>query len=213
LSATCLPRFLSRRLAGFVGALVVSTVFAPAPVAAQASKGVTRIEQDWTIVVGNPNSTNGTPQIALQMKPDPAVDAGCLFLLNYADQPSYTAGGTQLQIWNGSNCLSYQSWGSQSLGKQANEKITFTMFMEVDGTNLTFGYTNLKSWTWGNNNNQTVTTPSTATSLPNYATSDTTANSLIMVGSAQVSSMTISAVRYYSGKTLVKTDTSTSVFP
>ncbi|HEX4589221.1 MAG TPA: hypothetical protein VH120_04790 [Gemmataceae bacterium] len=213
MSATSLHRFLSCRLAAFVGALVVSTVFAPAPAAAQASKAVTRIEQDWTIVVGNPDPTSGMPQLALRLKPDPAVNVGGLLLLNYVDQPSFSTGGTQLQLWNGATCLAYQTNGSQTLGKQVSERITFTLFMEVDGTNLTFGFTNMKSWSFGNNNNQTLTTPSTTTSLPNYATSDTASKSVILVGSEQVSSMTINAVRYYSGKSLVATDTSTNVFP
>jgi len=208
-----MPRVPSRlgwQLASFVGALVIPAVFTPTQASAQT---YTRIEQDWTIIVGAANSANGTPQIALQMKPDPALEEGCLFLLNYSDQPSFTGGGTQVQIWNGTTCLNSLSFGTQTLGKQVSEKLTFTMYMQVDGTNLTFGYTSLKSWSWGNKNNVLISVPYTATSLPNYVTSDSASNSVIMVGSAQVTSMTINAVRFYNGNTQVKSESITNVFP
>jgi len=175
---------------------------------------ITRIEQDWTVVVGNPDAATGSPQIAVQMKPDANADYGCLFLLNYADQPSFTSGGTQLQGWDGTTLQKSQSYGSEALGKNQNERVTFTLHMEVKNDRLDFGFDNLKSWTWGNKSALAVNVPYSMRYLNGYSTADSVNNSVIMVGSAKVTSMTITAVRFYDNKgKLVKTDLSTPVYP
>src|SRR4051812_18009567 len=64
---------------------------------------VVRIEQDWEITISSPDSLNGSPQIRLWIRPDPAVDFGGLVQINFQDYPAYQAGGLQVQAWDGDN--------------------------------------------------------------------------------------------------------------
>src|SRR3954453_17934315 len=71
----------------------------PAQTAAQPDPDA--IQEDWSLVVGNPAPLEVGPQITTVMSPvgDPSAPF-VAFDLNYREYPYYAPGGMQLQVWS-----------------------------------------------------------------------------------------------------------------
>src|SRR5260370_11843196 len=67
--------------------------------AAYDTPSVVRVEEDWSLVVNQPNSNVASPQVSSQMARSPAAARFCNFHLNSVDLPSFTDGGMQLHVW------------------------------------------------------------------------------------------------------------------
>ena len=167
-------------------------------------------------MVNNPDDTRGTPQVVLQVKPFPDSQYLCLFLLNYRDQPDFSGGGTQLQVWQNKTLQASAEYGTGVLGATANEKITVTLSMEskVSGTGLlNFGFKSLNSATWGQKDTLGVSVGRTRFGLAGYDTTDSVKNSVILLGAANVDSIKITEVRQYDTLgNLLKTESPVTVY-
>lgn len=159
---------------------------------------IVRIEQDWELVVSMPDANRCSPQLYVQMFPESGQDYCCQLLINYNDQPSFSAGGIQIQIWNGESVLD----GQDNAPKQAvlqieNETVTFTLAMEIDEGMLQFSAKDVSCTSWGDVTRLRTTTKYEQTSFSNYLTSDTVSNSGILLGSNRVTSWRIKEVRKF----------------
>src|SRR5689334_22537223 len=69
---------------------------------------VVRVEEDWVLVVGQPDPNLDAPQVSCGISPLGDFDSAyVVFNLNHRSQPVYVPGGLQLQVWcNGSPLLS-----------------------------------------------------------------------------------------------------------
>jgi hypothetical protein len=196
-------------------ALLVSAIFA-FPIGGIVAQTPTivpdTVQEDWQLVVANPDIVGVGPQITTSMSPvsDDSTPFAA-FDLNYREYPSFQVGGMQIQVWSGDNVLSTSSHGTEQFNT-ANETVTWTQQMSVaqDGT-VTYHILNGQSSTWGNfgggSHRLLVTFPSSAGSLSGYSPDRSVANSGASWESNLVSQLTLVQVRYYAGGNLIATDT------
>jgi hypothetical protein len=170
-----------------------------------------RIEEDWQVVIGTPDTSNDCPQLLSTMSPTgSATDPSLVFKLNYRDQPSYQSGGLSAQVWQGSQFGSKSDQGSAELGTP-NETITWTQRMSLSGGSLSFKVLSGNSTTWGqfgaNDTDLAVSASSSLADLSGYSPTNSVAKAGATYGANRVTSMTLLQVRYYQGSTLLSTDT------
>jgi hypothetical protein len=170
-----------------------------------------RIEEDWNVVLGTPDTSTNCPQLLTAMSPTGSdTDPSGIFKLNYRDQPSYQAGGLSAQVWQGKQFLSNSDQGTVQC-TTANETITWTQRMSVSGGNLNFKVLSGNSSTWGqfgvNDTDLAVNTSSSLADLSGYSPANSVAKAGATYGADRVTTMTLIQVRYYQGSTLLSTDT------
>jgi hypothetical protein len=173
---------------------------------------VDRVEEDWKVVVTNPDVSGCGPQITTCMSP---VSNGSTpfvaFDVNYREFPSFAAGGMQLQVWSGGSVLSTATVGTTQF-TTPNEVVTWTQSMSINSGTISYDIANGRSTTWGRfgqgYGNLSVSFPTTLNDLSLTYSPDISANKSGVTWQANfVSAMTLLQVRYYSGGTLVATDT------
>jgi hypothetical protein len=193
-------------VAGLVLAVVGGTAFTQA-----TGPAPDRIEEDWQLVVANPDPDLDGPQSSTSMQPggddsSPVV----VFSLNYQDYPAYQPGGLQIKAWNNDQVLTTASQG-QGVCETSNETITWTQRMTLSGGSLSYKIVSGQSTTWGQfgqgDNDLSVSAASSVASLSGYSPDTSVAKSGVSFQSNRVTSMTLSQVRYYQGNTLLSTDT------
>ncbi|MBW3600317.1 MAG: hypothetical protein KY475_23995 [Planctomycetes bacterium] len=143
--ASVSPRFALVVTAMMWGAMAV----APGGAAAETLY-VVRVEEDWELVLGNPDPTVDAPQVTCTISP--GADAEGMYAaieLNHRSQPSFAAGGIQLQVWNGESLLNATSFNTNAELATADETVRWTQTMTVSGGNLVFEVVNGASSTWG----------------------------------------------------------------
>jgi hypothetical protein len=170
-----------------------------------------RVEEDWQVVLGTPDTTLTCPQFSTTMSPTGVnTDPFLRFKLNFRDQPSFQAGGLSAQIWQGTNFVSNSDQGTAQCNTP-NETITWTQRMNVSGGNVNFKVLSGNSTTWGqfgvNATDLAVSTSSSLADLSGYQLTYSVAQSGVGFGPNLVTSMTLLQVRYYQGSTLLSTDT------
>lgn len=183
-----------------------------ARVAADGGTQFDRIEEDWQLVVGNPDQSQNGPQITTSMSPSGnyTSDAFVAFDLNYREYPSFQVGGMQTQVWQNKQLLASSSQGSAQFNT-ANETLTWTQFMSVNDGQITYGINNGQSTTFGRfgqgNGLLTVSfNGNNGGDLSGYTPASTVAHSGATFESNHVTSMSLIRVRYYSNGQLVSTD-------
>jgi hypothetical protein len=179
-----------------------------------SSNPIDRVEEDWVLVIGTPDSTAVGPQITTCMSP--VSDGSTPFVafdLNYQDYPSFLAGGLQAKVYSNSSgdVLSSSSQGDAVL-QTTGETITWTQRMSLSGSNtLTYTIVNGQSTTWGAFGQaqglNALSFTAAVSSLANYSPATSVAKSGVGWQSNRITSMTLVQVRYYSDGQLVATDT------
>jgi hypothetical protein len=171
-----------------------------------------RIEEDWQVVIGTPDSVGVGPQITTCMSP--VSDGSSSFFalnLNYCDSPSFQAGGIQTKVCSGQDVPSSSSQGS-GVFQTTGETITWTQRIHLLTTSNTLRYSilNGQSTTWGAFGRYQGLNPVTFTtslsSLSAYSPDASVANSGAGWESNLVTSMKLVQVRYYNSGVLISTD-------
>jgi len=202
------------RAVALCGLLVFGTlVLLPAqhlPIAGAADGGppITRIEEDWELVLNEPGAELTTPQFHTVMSPYTNVDSYYVQVSwNYRALPDFVAGGLQLQAQNGDDNLALRSDREEPLSNDA-ETIRWTQRLETHGTDLVFKIVNGQSVSWGSFGGEgtRVQLDASVANLDGYSTSASAANSWITYGSNRVTLLRITQVRFYSHHELVSTD-------
>ena len=95
-------------LGGAPALAVLVAVVASGGLSAQSgSPDVYTVEEDWQVVVGDPQFNDNGPQITCTISPADMDTAYCAFDLNYHTQPDYQAGGMQLHTWDPTDPIEY----------------------------------------------------------------------------------------------------------
>jgi hypothetical protein len=123
---------------------VTSTAIAANPL------DVVHVEEDWELVLGEPDSNSVGPQIACTMSPFNNIsDTFFTLEINHRSAPYWTPGGLTIHQWSG-------DWRIQSLDRtdrtvmQTNsETVSWTQVLDVQGGGLTFQVKAGESTTWG----------------------------------------------------------------
>lgn len=179
---------------------------------AQVSLLPDRIEEDWQLVIANPDPTSAGPQMTTTMSPTGDLTSApfVAFDMNYREYPDFTPGGMQIQVWNGQDLVQTDSQGS-SQASTANETITWTQQLKLSSGTLTYSILNGQSTTWGAfgtaNGLNPITFATSLQSLAGYSPDVTISRSGVSWQSNRVTNMSLVAVRYYAGDVLIATDT------
>jgi hypothetical protein len=195
--------------------LITAAMFQSTHAAAQTSLAVAaatanRIEEDWSVVVASYDTDGVGPQITTSMSP--VSDNSTPFVafdLNYREYPDFIAGGMQTQIWSGANLSGYATQSTSQL-QNNNETITWTQRMTLGSGSVTYLVLNGSSQSFGQFGQTYGLSPvsfsTSVTSFAGYSPATSIKNSGASWESNLVTSMTLTQVRYYSGSTLLATD-------
>jgi hypothetical protein len=189
--------------------LVLSVVAAICVVGAAASfaQTIDRVEEDWRLVVSEPDTLLVSPQVTCTISPSGNLNSDyAVFDVNLRNFPSYEAGGVQLQLWNGDSAVSSIRSKSGVALQGANEEISWTQRMTIQDNHLSFEVVDGQSTTWGafgDGSSISVTKETDLDDLNGYSPELTVENSGVGFGSNRVGSLTLVAIRLYSGPTLV----------
>lgn len=194
---------------GFWG--FVSTTSTSAQVVALAEP-VLRIEEDWRMQLNEPDRHVDSPQFHTIMTPYANLDSYFAQVLwNYRETPDFSAGGVQLQSYNGTRLQSRRSLEYGRLSTSA-ETIRWTQALETDGTRLTFEVVNGESSTWGTfGRDMRIADHADLPSLDQYNPDVSVRESCVTFGANRVNSLRIVEVRYYGASGLLRTDSTPRV--
>jgi len=139
------------RLALAMTALSLAAPHWTPTLAAEGGTIVVRVEETWELVVGTPDSDTSGPQVTCAISPTGNLDGlYSIFTLNHQSHPSFTAGGLQLQVWDGDATLAAKKHPNQGLLATAGETVRWTMKMSLHDGGLVFDVDDGASTTWGN---------------------------------------------------------------
>jgi hypothetical protein len=191
------------------------SVFGVSQVLSQSSPEVVQVEEDWELVILNPDSGNTAPQVTCTISPHSHLNGlYSTFELNHKTVPEFAGGGVHLQTWVGEHNLARKSHSDTSALSTAGETIVWTSRMSVQSNSLTFAIVNGSSTTWGSFGSGTTLTASYGTSLTNlnsYSCQLSVQNSGVGFASNRVSSLVLKRVRYTLADGTVLTDDSPRV--
>ena len=94
-----------------------------------------RIEEDWEMVINDPDPETNSPQVSFVISPN-ATDEGCYFQLqmNYAADETYSSGGFQVSAVRDDVIIEEARSAGRSLLSYDNETVRWTTVMAaIDG--------------------------------------------------------------------------------
>lgn len=190
------------------GLVAAAALVVPALAVEAEEPTITRVEEDWKLVLNVPDDWVVAPQFHTVMSPFPNQD---LFYFqstyNYRELPEFQSGGLQLQAWLNDKCLSTKNIRTEPLSYDA-DTVTWTQQLKTNGTNLVFQVFNGQSNSWGSFGGEgtAIQLGWTGGNLNTYSPSVSAAGSYITYGSNRVDLLAITQVRYYADNTLVTVD-------
>lgn len=170
---------------------------------------IDRIEEDWELVLNEPNPEDESPQILNVISPrDISAGEFFIFELNHNTQPEFVAGGMQLQRWEDDTVQSWTALPDGSKLQTPQERITYTLRLRLLESHLSISVRNGQSQTWGEfgGENFKLFSPTSLTNLNGYRVSNSVEKSRIGYASFRVKKFVLKEVRYYSRGDLVRTD-------
>jgi hypothetical protein len=213
-SGACAPRAVThcdgRRSAVLLAALAVCVGWTGHAPAEEGSSTITRVEEDWRIVVDQPDLETTSPQITVVCSPDgDLVGPYAVFELNYQNLPEFAAGGLQLQSWVNDQSVRVVPHERVNSLATPGEELTFTMSLATVDGDLVMSVTNGQSTTWGafgQGNSLSLRDSFGVSDLNAYTSAASLKYSKPGFGGNRVRELTLVEVRYYSGEQLVRTD-------
>lgn len=163
---------------------------------------VVRVEEDWELVIGEPDANTNAPQITCTISPFGSIDLGyAAFELNHRTEPAYASGGYQLHVWTPNSPVVVKSSPEKVMLTTPGETLTWTQTLNLTAGVLTFDVVNGSSTTWGafgvpGQLSATVATP--ILNLNTYHSAVSVANSGVGFAGHRVQSLVLKSVRRYS---------------
>ena len=173
---------------------------------------ITRIEEDWVLVVRNPNLAKTAPQLLNVISPIPNLSGQYAILeVNHATQPQFSAGGLQLQAWKGETLTAFHPSICSASLRFDNETIRYTIVMDLQGGKLTVEVKDGSSDTWGTFGSKAYLKTHMASSLSDlgqYSPQFSADQSRVGYGGKRVGRFYLDRTRYFSDSspTPVRTD-------
>lgn len=176
---------------------------AASPLLGEEDVRIIQVEEDWELVVLEPDDKNVAPQVTCMMSPVTGEEGiHMTFELNHKSGAQFVAGGLTMQVWDGESWVSTNRGDSASVMSTAAESVRWTQSMKINGENLTFEIKNGTSSTWGEFGDGSEKFRSSATwSLDNingYSPANSVKLSGIGFASNRVQSLVLKKVRVYS---------------
>ena len=170
-----------------------------------------RVEEDWELVIDQPDLLAEGPQITTSMSPKLGLTGRFVVLnLNYRSQPSFQPGGLELVAYNTDRVV---GTSTQHTGRLATEgeTITWTQSLKLSGGVMSYDIKNGQSTTWtrfgqGSGANLGIAIASDLPTLSGYRPETSVSFSGVGWQANRVRSMKLLRVRYYQGAELVALD-------
>jgi hypothetical protein len=172
---------------------------------------VDRVEEDWELVIGQPDLTAEGPQITTIMSTtDDLSGQFVAFNLNYRGQPDYQPGGLEVVGYMGKEVQTSSNQETHQL-ETADETVTWTQRMQISSGTVQYDITQGESTTWGQfgqgeGSNLRLSLSSTTTDLSGYRPEASIRYSGAGWQPNRVTSMRIKQIRYYSEGNLIALD-------
>jgi hypothetical protein len=160
---------------------------------------IIKAEEEWELVVAEPDSDTTAPQVTCMMSPVGGDDGlHMTFELNHKSGSQFVAGGLTMQLWDGETWISTNRGESTRVMSTAAETVRWTQSMRVDGDNLTFEVKNGISVTWGEfGDSFRASAPWGKSSINGYSPQNSTRLSGIGFASNRVQSLVLKKFRVY----------------
>lgn len=111
---------------------------------------VVQVEEDWELVLGEPDAVMVGPQVTTTMSPVGNLDGVYFtFEINHRSAPWWTPGGLTIHQWMGESRVQSFDRSDRSVMQTSGETVAWTQILSVDGNHLTFQIKNGTSTTWG----------------------------------------------------------------
>lgn len=212
---TGLRRFHRAYLLAALGGLAV--VLGAARASAQTPTGVARVEEDWQLVIDQPDINNDGPQVTCVISPQTVDAVYAAFDINFHSQPDYQSGGLQMHVWDPNDPIKTYNFSATGVMQQANETVTWTQTMSLYNNVLVFQVINGESETWGSfgGGSEWIAVNTSLTDLDGYDSNESLDNSGVSYAGNRVQSLTLVAVRWYDshGNLLQQNTTPQTVHP
>ena len=169
----------------------------------------TRIEEDWELVIGEPDPDTHAPQVVNIISPWGDVSRDyAIFEINHSTQPEYLEGGVQLQLWRDERYYSNAGPYDCTLLSTPGETVTYTLSMAIYNGYLFVKVRNGSSLTWNSfgESSLILSCPARMPDLSNYTTNISSSKSRVAFAAHRVEKFALKKVRYYLNGELVKTD-------
>ena len=201
-------RAARRRWLPCLVALLVSGALAATPPAAKAA--IVRVEEDWELVVAEPDPDSASPQVTCAISPQGDIASlHASFELNQRSLPEFQAGGLQLQLWTGETLLTQVDASDVALMATPGETVRWTQSMTLANETLTFQVSGGSSTTWGGFGGEDalrIAVPTSLANLDGYDPGVSARNSGIGYAANRVQSLVLKRVRYYMSDGTVRVD-------
>ena len=186
-------------------------------VQAQAPSPVVRVEEDWELVVGEPDANSTAPQATCVLSPGGNLEGFYASVeFNHRTQPEFSPGGVHLQTWQGETPLATHASEAQASLGLSGETVRWTQSMRLEDGTLRFKVEG-DSATWDDFGDDGELKAYVSTSLDNlngYSPDVSVANSGVSFASNRVQRLVLKEVRYYSANGLLWRDmTERVVYP
>ncbi len=164
-----------------------------------AQNPVVRIEEDWEMVVTDPDVNSNGPQVACSISPVGNLDTfHAIFELNHCSSPEFVNGGLYLNIWNGEQYVETRAFPDMQQMSTPGECVAWTQSLDIQSGQLVFEIVGGQSTTWGNfggQGNLKATISTGTVSLDNYSPLVSAANSGVTFASNCVSLLVLRRIR------------------
>lgn len=191
---------------GTVGVLAVAGLHR-ADSAPVLDEPVIRVEEDWLMVLNEPDDTVDSPQFHTVMSPTNHLDSFYAQVTwNYKQEPDYVSGGLQLSSCDGDEVVRSRSVEQRQLSSAA-ETISWSQSLETDGSSLSFSVFNGSGATWGSfGKDMTIDMDAYLPLLNTYSANLSQESACVTYGSNRVDLLMITQVRRYGVSGLISVD-------
>jgi hypothetical protein len=118
--------------------------------AAAPAQDIVRIEEDWELILGEPDAAVCAPQVLTAMSPFNDIrDTYFTFEINHRSAPYWTPGGLTIHQWAGEWRVQSFDRADRAVMNTGSETVTWTQNMYCNEGQLWFEITDGISSTWG----------------------------------------------------------------
>jgi hypothetical protein len=195
-----LQNFPASRWSNYLAALTCFVLMA-GMVGTAAAQNVVKVEEDWELVVSEPDVPSVGPQVTTSMSPYNSLnDTYFTFEINHKSVPAFESGGLHVHLWNGEERIATFSRLDQATMSTNNEVVTWTQSLEAANNKLKFEVKNGMSSTWllfGYSGQVKVDRTWPPGHVNNYTPSVSVAQSGVGFASNRVTSLKLLRIRLY----------------
>jgi hypothetical protein len=187
------PSWVTRLVAVAGLAVVLCAAAAPA-------QDIVRVEEDWELVLGEPDSNIVGPQVSTVMSPFGNIDSTYFTLeMNHRSAPTWQPGGITIHRWDGECRMDSYDRDDRSVMSTTGEVVTWTKVLKVNDGVLTYKIIDGASTTWGAfgyTGNLKLSTPWTDGNLNSYSPDVSVGESGVAYAGNRVQTLRIKQIRY-----------------